>query len=180
MPSILQTNRLTVRQMNVGDAPFVAELLTDPEVMAHYVRPYSVEESVAWLHRQVDNYAKNEYGFWVAADRATSVTIGLVGITMRVVDGLARPEVGYIVHKRFWRRGFATEAALETRNYAFTHCGFDHVIALVRPTNVPAQGVASRLGMAIEKRAEFNGSEYLVYSVSRSQLRRGPDQSLPR
>jgi ribosomal-protein-alanine N-acetyltransferase len=167
MAVVLETDRLTIREMTIGDTDFVSELLTDTEVMRHYVRPYTHAESAAWLVRQVRDYGRHGYGFWLFTTRGTSDALGLVGILMRKVDGVEEPEVGYMVHKRFWRSGLATEAALAARNYAFSQLRFDRVIALIRPENVPAQGVATKLNMKPEKRTIFNEIEYLVYSVSR-------------
>jgi RimJ/RimL family protein N-acetyltransferase len=138
--------------------------------MKHYAGRYLPEESAAWLGRQLENYAQHRSGFWFVTEKATSESVGLVGITMRSVDGIHRPEVGYLIHNSFWRRGFATEAAIATRDYAFNQLKFKEVISLIRPENTPAQGVAVKLGMTPEKQTVFNGAEYVVYSISRGAL----------
>jgi RimJ/RimL family protein N-acetyltransferase len=151
--------------MNLGDSEFVSELLTDPEVMKYYARPYSSIESASWLVRQIRSYERNGYGFWLIIERGTRDAVGLVGIVMRIVDGVEEPELGYMVHKRFWRRGLATEAAGATLDYAFSHLRFHRVIALVRPENVAAQGVAEKLGMKHGKQTVFNEIAYFVYTA---------------
>jgi [ribosomal protein S5]-alanine N-acetyltransferase len=65
------------------------------------------------------------------------------------------------------RRGLASEAALGVRAWAFETRGHDRVISLIRPENLPSQGVARKLGMTPEKRAQFYGMEHIVFAVRR-------------
>jgi RimJ/RimL family protein N-acetyltransferase len=39
------------------------------------------------------------------------------------------------------------------------------VVTLIRPENLASQGVARKLGMALEKRAVFAGLDHLVFAV---------------
>ena len=71
------------------------------------------------------------------------------------------------IHRPFWRRSYATEAAAATRDYAFQTAGKKRIIAPIRPENVPSQGVALKLGMGLEKRAMYAELEHLIFSVSR-------------
>jgi [ribosomal protein S5]-alanine N-acetyltransferase len=68
---------------------------------------------------------------------------------MQTVEGVQLPEIGYLIHRPYWRRGYATEAALGVRAHAFGPLGYPRVISLIRPENTPSQGVARKLGMAI-------------------------------
>lgn len=43
--------------------------------------------------------------------------IGDCGITIQNIDGELLPEIGYHIHKDFWRQGFATEAATAVRDW---------------------------------------------------------------
>jgi ribosomal-protein-alanine N-acetyltransferase len=160
---ILVTKRLALREMTFGDLDFVAAMLAHPEVM----RSYSREEAEAWVCRQMERYARYGHGLWLVVDRRSGEPLGQVGLTMQEVDGVQEPEVGYLIHRPFWRRGFATEAAVATRDYAFDKLGKARVISLIRPENVPSQGVAAKMGMAVEKRTTHAGLLHLVFAVSR-------------
>ncbi len=164
---VLVTNRLTLSEMNVADLDFVAAMLANPEVMRFYPKCYSRQEAEAWVRRQIERYAKHGHGLWLVRDRRTGDPVGQVGLTVQEVDGVEEPEVGYLIHRPFWRRGFATEAATATRDYAFDRLGKRRVISLVRPENVPSQGVAKKLGMTVEKRAIHAGLAHLVFAQSR-------------
>jgi [ribosomal protein S5]-alanine N-acetyltransferase len=167
MKTVLETPRLILRELVPGDLDFVAAMLAHAEVMRFYPKCYSREEAEGWLRRQQDRYARHGHGLWLVQDRATGEPVGQVGLCLQSVDGVEEPEVGYLIHRPFWRRGFATEAAAATRDYAFHRLGRPHVISLIRPDNVPSQGVACKLGMRLERTTTFHGRESLIFSVRR-------------
>lgn len=71
------------------------------------------------------------------------------GISMQVYGDEELPEIGYMFEKEFWHRGFATEAAIACRDYAFAVLGMDTVYSVIRADNVPSRAVARRNGMRI-------------------------------
>ena len=165
MKTILETPRLRLREMSPGDLDFIAAMLSHPEVMRFYPRPYSREEAKWWIGRQLDRYERHGHGLWLAEDRATGEPRGQVGLMIQEVDGVEEPEIGYLIHHPFWRQGLATEAALATRSWAFNTLKLPRVISLIRPVNLPSQGVAGKLGMTPEKRAMFRDLEHIVFAV---------------
>jgi RimJ/RimL family protein N-acetyltransferase len=141
-------------------------MLAHPDVMRYYPKCYSRAEAEGWVQRQMDRYVRDGHGLWLVQDKNSGEPIGQVGLLLQQVDEVAEPEVGYLIHRPFWRRGYATEAALATRDFAFA-AGRDHVICLIRPENVPSQGVARKLGMAITKTTVFAGFDHCVFAAAR-------------
>lgn len=170
MATILETPRLVLREMTLGDLDFVAAMLGDPEVMRYYPRCYGREESETWVRRQLDRYASHGYGFWLTLDRTTGGPVGQVGlIPPRQVEGADETDVGYLIHRPHWRRGIAAEAAAACRDYAFDVLGLPRLICLVRPENLPSQGVARKIGLAPGgPRVVLAGFEHIVFSQERS------------
>jgi RimJ/RimL family protein N-acetyltransferase len=169
MDPVLETPRLRLRPMVMGDLDFVATMLGDPEVMRFYPQVYDREEAAEWIRRQRDRYLDDGHGLWLVEERATGAPCAQVGLCMQCVDGVELPEIGYLVHSAYWRRGYATEAALATREFAFES---DHrrLISLIRPENVPSQGVARKLGMTPGSVTEHGGLPHLVFSIERAGL----------
>jgi RimJ/RimL family protein N-acetyltransferase len=170
MSPILLTPRLALREMTRDDLDFVAAMLGDPEVMRYYPSVCSRAEAAAWIDRQRERYARVGYGRWLVVDRFTEEPFGQVGVVPQRVEGTSepQPEVGYIIHRPYWRRGYATEAATATRDHAFGALGRTRVISLVRPENLPSQGVARKLGMTPESRpVSHGGFPHLVFAVER-------------
>jgi RimJ/RimL family protein N-acetyltransferase len=85
------------------------------------------QKAETWVERQVNRYARHGHGLWLVLDRASGQPVGQAGLLIQNVEGVEEKEVGYLIHRPFWRRGFATEAALACRNYAFDALGRQRV-----------------------------------------------------
>lgn len=164
----LQSERLNLRELDLSDLDFVAAMLADPDVMRFYPKVYTRDEAEAWVLAQQERYARDGFGFWLAIERETGVPIGQAGVLNSEVDGVSEPALAYMVHRPFWRRGFATEAAAACRDYVFETLDRGRVITLIRPENLPSQGVARKIGMTPEGRTIYGGFEHLVYSIVRT------------
>jgi [ribosomal protein S5]-alanine N-acetyltransferase len=171
MATVLETTRLVLREMTYGDLDFVAGMLADEAVMRYYPGPMSRSLSEGWLIRQFDRYESHGYGLWLALGKDTGEPVGQVGLTPpRGIAGADETELGYLIHRPFWRRGFAAEAASACRDYAFDVLGRPRMICCIRPVNAPSLGVARKIGLVEEEgtRPEILGFEHLVFSQERS------------
>jgi len=165
---ILETARLTFREMGLADRDFVGSMLSDPEVMRFYPEELRRAGAEPWIERQLARYRRDGHGLWLVLEKESGEPIGQVGLAMQDVNGVREPEVGYLIHRPFWRRGFATEAARAVRDHAFSRLDKPRVVSLIRPANTPSRAVAAKLGMKVEGRARDFGLEHLVYAVSRA------------
>ena len=163
----LQTERLFLRELDAGDLDFVASMLEDPGVTRFYPKRYTRADAVGWIERQQARYAKDGYGLWLVLLRVELIPVGQVGLLRQEVNGIPTPEIGYLLAQRFWGRGLATEAAIATRDYAFGELNFDRVVSLIRPENLPSQGVARRIGMRPVGSTLHAGVEHLVFAIDR-------------
>jgi RimJ/RimL family protein N-acetyltransferase len=168
MNPIFETARLVLREMSLADLDFVAGMLADPEVMRFYPKCYSRQEAEEWVQRQLGRYARDGHGLWLVLDKKGQ-PVGQVGLSIQTVEGQPEPEIGYLIHRPFWRQGFASEAAAATRDYAFHTLGKRRVISLVRPANVPSQGVARKIGMLPQKHVMHAELEHIVFAIRRKE-----------
>lgn len=76
-------------------------------------------------------------------------------------------ELGWVLGREFWGKGYASEGARRALEYGFAEMGRDHVISLIHPDNSPSIKVAERLGEGIEGETELFGHTVLIYGVSR-------------
>ena len=150
------------------DLSFLAEMLGDAEVMRFYPQVYSREESQVWLDRQLERYAKDGHGLWLVESIETGKPIGQVGLINQTVEGVVEAEIGYLIHRPFWRTGYATEAASAVREYARETLGKTRLISLVRPINIPSQRTALKIGSKPEKLILFAELDHIVFSQTTS------------
>lgn len=161
--TILDTERLRLREMTLADLDFVAEMLGDPGVMRYYPTPLTRDEAQAWVDRQRRRYAAEGHGLWLVARRETDQPVGQVGLISQQVEGQPELELGYLIHRPWWRHGFAFEAARAVLDYACRVVTAQRVISLIRPENTPSQGVAQKLNMAVDREVDFRGFRHLVF-----------------
>ena len=147
----IATARLDLREMSEADLPALAAILTDPVAMVAYEGAFSAGEVEEWLHRQSERYARDGFGLWAVVLRASGEMIGQCGITLQRIDDDEVTEVGYLFQRAHWHRGYALEAAVACRDWAFEHLAIDDLYAKVRSTNVASMNVAIRLGMTVRR-----------------------------
>jgi RimJ/RimL family protein N-acetyltransferase len=152
--------------MQPSDLGFIATMMADPEVTRYYERRFTREEAEAWLRRQLGRYADDGHGLWLVVERGTGIAVGQVGLAMQEVEGVRRPEVGWLLHRPYWGKGYATEAALATRDAAFGRFGYGEVVSLIRPANAASRRVAERVGLRAGPTVPFHGFEHILYAMA--------------
>ena len=79
--------------------------------------------------------------------KETGEFIGDCGITIQNIDGEMLPEIGYHIHKKYWRRGFAKEAARAVRDWAFQNTEYNVLYSYMKHTNEGSWRTAMANGM---------------------------------
>jgi ribosomal-protein-alanine N-acetyltransferase len=149
---LLETKRLLLRQMEQNDYSDLAEILQDEEVMYAYEGAFSDIEVQEWLTKQMIRYQTDGFGLWAVLSKETGDFIGQAGLTIQECDGEQVCEVGYLFKKKIWHKGYAAEAAIVCKEYAFYHLKQKKVYSIIRDGNIPSQNVAKRNGMKTIKR----------------------------
>jgi RimJ/RimL family protein N-acetyltransferase len=163
----LETLRLRLRELRPDDLDALNAIQSDPEHMRFYPHPFSMEESRAWIEKNLVRYEVLGYGLWAVEDKQTGEFLGNVGPTLQQVDGVGEAELGWSITPARARQGIASEAAAACRDDCFTRLDMSYVIALVRPENRPSRGVAERIGMTVWKETLHSNVPHLVYRVQR-------------
>jgi ribosomal-protein-alanine N-acetyltransferase len=142
---IARTERLTIRELTLDDVDTLFEILGDPVAMEHYPAPKSRLETRSWIQWALDSYQQNGLGLWAVERTADGAFLGDCGPMLQPVEGASVPEIGYHIVRREWGRGYATEAALACRDIVLGRFGFDRVVSIVAPENLPSRRVAEKV-----------------------------------
>jgi [ribosomal protein S5]-alanine N-acetyltransferase len=163
----LETERLRLRRYRRDDLDHLHAMLSDPEHMRWYPAPCDVEASTRWLERTMESYETRGFGLLIVEDRDTGAFLGTAGPSLQVVEGVEEVEIGWHTVPGRKGEGIAPEAAAAARDWAFANLDVDHLIALVRPENVASGRVAEKIGMRIDREADYKGMLHRVYRIDR-------------
>jgi RimJ/RimL family protein N-acetyltransferase len=169
----IETDQLALRELTRNDFQAWYQILSDQETMQYYPKAFDKEKTRSWIEWNLDNYSKYGFGLWAVILKETNQFIGDCGITMQNIhgDGNLFPEIGYHIDKRFWSRGYATQAAIACLMYAFENTDFDEIFCYQKWTNIPSRKVAEKIGMSfLEEYTDDKNEKTSVYSITRTQF----------
>lgn len=147
---ITETERLIIREMVQSDFGALCKILCDEEVMrAAYESAFRVEEAQNWMNRHFKRYKEYGFGLWAVVLKETNEMIGQCGLTMQSWRERELLEIGYLFQKAYWHKGYATEAAIACKEYAFSVLNASSVYSIIRDIHIASQNVAVRNGMKI-------------------------------
>jgi RimJ/RimL family protein N-acetyltransferase len=140
----LHTPRLLLRPLRIEDFGAWASLLADAEA-SHFIGG-PLPRALAWRAFMVMAGAWHLQGFamFSVIEKATGRWIGRLGPWFP--EGWPGTEVGWGLVRDCWGRGYATEGAAATMDWAFTELGWTEVIHSIAPDNYASQAVARKLG----------------------------------
>ena len=164
---IIETERLYLRELIMEDKEQLAKVLSDIESMRFYPHPFSEEEVENWINWNIDNYKKYKHGLWAVILKAGDIFLGDCGITIQNIDGEIVPEMGFHIIKDYCGKGYATEAALACKKYAFEVLNYEKLYSYTILENIPSQKVAKKVGMKFYKYFEKNNLKQIAQVVNR-------------
>ena len=144
---MFETARLLLREYKPEDFDSLYQILSDPVTMQHYPHPYDEKDTKRWIDWNLENYRKYGFGLWAIELKDSGQFIGDCGITMQKIDGEFLPEIGYHIDRRYWRQGYAKEAASFVRDWFFQNTEFDQVYSYMKYTNIASSSTAASIGM---------------------------------
>jgi RimJ/RimL family protein N-acetyltransferase len=176
----LETDRLIGRMLRVSDFDAYAEMCADAECMRYIGDGQPLARPMSWrnLAMMVGHWSLRGYGLWAVEERASGILVGRIGFWNP--EGWPGFELGWMLRRSFWGRGYATEGARSAMHFAFTHLKQLQVISLIHPENAASIRVAERLGERWVDSTEVMGKPALVYRITREEWesleRVGPPQ----
>jgi RimJ/RimL family protein N-acetyltransferase len=139
----LETERLFLRAMR--DEDIAEEVAFFASERSHNVGgPLPKNQVWRAMAGMIGHWALRGYGFWALEEKTTGRYLGRVGLWCP--DPWPEPEIGWTVMDHAEGKGFAREAALASRAYAYDVLGWTTAISLIVAGNTRSEALAARLG----------------------------------
>jgi len=179
----LETERLVLRRVALGDLSFFVRIHGMPEVARGLWpegRPRTAEQTEAWLRYTLASYEALALGYLAVVRKADGALIGRCGLMDMAVEARAPEgrmrrgwfgreeapagvdlilecELGYTFDPAVWGQGYASEAAACVRDYARDGLRLGYVVSAILPGNAASRRVAERAGARADGQMQAAG-----------------------
>ena len=154
----LETKRLILRDWRDADVDPFHAICSDPIVMATLGPLMSRDEVAALIERMQRLQSELGHCFWAMERKADRQLIGWCGIIRGSIATpiAAMPEAGWRMTPPAWGKGYVTEAAIASVQWAFDTLPDDAVWAITTVENLASRAVMERVGMVHLPELDFD------------------------
>jgi ribosomal-protein-alanine N-acetyltransferase len=173
----LETMRLRLRRLSMHDAGDIFEYASDPEVSKYVLWDHhrTIADSKSYLKHVLFLYSKGIPASWGIVLKEENKLIGTGGYQWwSVADSKA--EVGYVISKSYWNKGYMTEALEEILRFGFEQMELVRIEAKCFVQNTASVRVMEKCGMKLEgtlrsyKYVKGNFGDFKLYSILSSEF----------
>ena len=169
---VIETERLLLRPFRMEDAEDVYLYGSDQEVARYSSWPLhrSIEDTNSYLERVSKSFAASESIIFGIQLKEIRRIIGFGGFH-HISAANHRMEVGYVLTRAFWGKGYMAEALQAMIRFAFKEMGMHRIGATCDEENTRSICVLEQCGMTLEgtfrdyelRRGKFVGNK--VYAI---------------
>ena len=165
MNIVLETERLILRTFTIDDVQLIYDLNLDPDVTRYTFDPITdFEQAKEILEKTIlPQYALYNHGRWAILLKQGLEFIGWCGLKVRPERN--EIDLGYRFRKKFWGKGYATEAAFACIKYGFEKLNLPRIIGRAIPENISSLKVLEKCGMTYLGEEIVDGYLHKTYEV---------------
>jgi RimJ/RimL family protein N-acetyltransferase len=148
-PEMFATHRLVLRRPRLSDADDIFDNYAGDLEVTHYLtwRPYKERSEVEpFLQSRLDRWNSGEEFSWAITRTEEDRVIGMIACRVRSHAA----DIGYVLSRRDWGRGYVTEAAQSVVDWALAHESMYRVWAVCDVDNKASARVLEKVGMQKE------------------------------
>ena len=153
----LETERIILRPLKISDAEDIFKSwVSDPEVTkyARWNTHQSVDDTIGWLSSMEQSIADDRSYDWGLILKETGEIFGSAGIFYN--DECNMFEIGYVIMKKYWNKGLATEAAKAMVDFAVKELKLSMLYARHAKENIASGKVMEKLGFVYRDDGEYS------------------------
>ena len=164
---MLETKRLILREMKKEDTEAFLDIFSDPIAMQYFGVIFDLAQMKTWVQSNLEHQAKYGFSLLTVVLKQNDEIIGDCGLETTEIESELVVGIGFDFRRKYWNKGYATEAAMAVRDYGFKKYNFDKISAWINPENVASQRVAEKIGMIKVKSVLRGGKPYALYSIEK-------------
>jgi RimJ/RimL family protein N-acetyltransferase len=168
-----QTERLIFRKVEQSDFETWLEFCEYPNSLKYIFtqEQLAVEDPVErckiWFTRVFNRYEKELGGMNALIDKQTNEYVGQCGLLIQTIDDLEELEVGYSLMPQHRGKGYAIEAAMKCRDFAFENNYRESLISTIHVDNIDSKKVAIKNGMYLDKTIMSHGDLVDIFRINK-------------
>jgi ribosomal-protein-alanine N-acetyltransferase len=164
---VIETSRLWLRRLTSDDLLTIENLWRDETVRQFLGGVISDDQIKKKMVDLQNHWDLHQFGQWVVFDKSSKERIGLCGLH-QTEDGT---ELSYQFFPKFWKKGYAREAATACLHYGFCTLKSDTIIAITQEANISSCQLLKDIGMKLIRNLErFNALQCLFAIDNKSML----------
>ncbi len=166
----LETQRLITRRLEPSDIPSWEAFFENNPSLPYLGLDLSLDkhgQSADWIQRQLQRYENNKFGHQALIDKESHAFIGQCGLLTQEVEGKTEIEIGYHILPAYWGNGYATEASMAFRDFAFNNDVSPSLISVIDVRNLRSQRVAEKIGMQKDVQIKLFGLDVFIYRIEK-------------
>ncbi|QWG34503.1 GNAT family N-acetyltransferase [Bacillus mycoides] len=164
---VLETERLTLRWLDVKDAPFILELVNDP-AWIQFIGDKGVrnlEDAKNYiLNGPVDMYNKMGFGLYLVERKEDLTPLGMCGLIKR--DSLEDVDIGFAFLEKFRSNGYGYESASAVIEYGKNELGLKRIVAITSIDNTASGKLLEKVGLRFEKIISDSGEDLKLFGYN--------------
>jgi RimJ/RimL family protein N-acetyltransferase len=151
----ITTKRLQLKHFRKEDIKIYAEIMGDDEIARWFPKGigYTHEEAKKSLDNIFSHWKKYGFGLWAITTKEKLFLIGRCGLNH--IPETSEVEIDFVLARRCWKKGYATEAAKASLYYGVNILSLDRIIALAKPENTASLRVIRKIGMHYIRNTEY-------------------------
>ena len=147
-PAVLPgSERLSLRRFTLDDLDLLDALNSDAEVMRHMGGVKTREETETMLRNRILAYYDQHpgLGVWASIEKSGGACVGMH--LLNHIQGETFIQVGYVLFREYWGRGYATEMCVEVLRYGFSELQLPRIVGITNLANTGSQHVLEKSGL---------------------------------
>ncbi len=174
MKVFIETERLILREIVLADAKDMFALNADPFVHTYLGRNpvktiEQVEGVIDFIRQQ---YIDNGIGRWAIEEKETGKFVGWAGLKF-IIDSINGHtnyfDLGYRLIRKYWGKGYASEAAASCVNYGFTNLMVSEIYAIADVDNIASVKVLERTGFRRMQTFDFENEQHYWFKLQKDE-----------